>query len=91
MLCGNTVRITGEFVTWAGSKADAVDAVLNISDSTGTPIEIIPLDESHHIGVGTYQVDYLVPNNYGTTMFEIVGMIEGGAEVARIQEVRAWM
>ena len=87
MLCGNTVRITGEFVTWAGSKADAVDAVLNIHNSSGVT-ETIPLDESHHTGVGTYQVDYLVPNNYGTTMFEIVGMIEGNPEVARIQKAR---
>lgn len=46
--------------------------------------------QSCHVGVGTYQYDYIVPNNYGGMVFEIIGVVEGKPEVARIKEGRVW-
>ena len=50
-LIGNTVRITGEFVTWAGSKADAENPKLTVYEGV-TPIDTIELTEENHVVVG---------------------------------------
>lgn len=90
-LIGNTVRITGEFVTWAGSRADAENPVLNVYDKYEKKLlESIPLD-NHKVDIGKYQYDYVIPDGIGNIYFEIIGNVEGMPEVARIKEVRTWL
>lgn len=86
-LIGNTVRITGEFVTWAGSKADAENPKLTVYEGV-TPIDTIELTEENHVGVGEYQVDYIIPCGREPLKFELWGLIEGMPEVARIKVER---
>ena len=90
-LIGNTIRITAEFVTWAGSKADAENPILNIYDNYAKNLlESIPLD-NHKIDIGTYEYDYVIPEGIGYIYFEIIGNVEGMPEVARIREERVWL
>ncbi len=90
-LIGNTVRITGEFVTWAGSRADAESPVLNVYDKhERNLLESIPLD-GYKVDIGKYQYDYVIPDGIGNIFFEIIGNVEGMPEVARIKEVRTWL
>ena len=89
-LIGNTIRITAEFVTWAGSKADAEKPKLTVYQGL-TPIETIELTEENHIGVGRYQVDYIIPEGRSALVFELKGLVEGMPEIARIEEKRIWV
>jgi hypothetical protein len=89
-LIGNTVRVTGEFVTWAGSRADAVGPKLNVYEKHEKQLlESIPLEDCRK-DVGMYQIDYVIPDGLGNLFFEIVGDVEGMPEVARIKEERVW-
>jgi hypothetical protein len=89
---GNTIRIKGDFMTWAGSKADAVNPQLLVYEGNSTePSETFDLTEANHIGVGEYQYDYTVGYGKKELVFGITGLVEGTRETGRITEAREWI
>jgi len=88
MLIGDTVRITGSFLTWAGSKVDAINPKINVYDSNRNLLESLAVT---HITTGEYQADYVVADGSLDLIFELVGEVEGKPEVGRIQQQRTFV
>lgn len=88
----NTVRITGSFVTWAGSLSDAEEPKLLVYEgSSQEPMETIELTQENHVSTGIYQVDYVIEKGRKELVFEITGLVEGTPETGRIAVDRQWL
>jgi hypothetical protein len=90
-LIGNTVTITGEFVSGEGSLVDATDPVLNVYGPGKKLLTSIILGEANKTATGTYQTDYLVPDGIGELTFELIGTVGGTTEIGRVEEPRVWV
>ena len=84
---GNTIKLTCNFVTWAGSKSDAENIRLEVYDGTKI-IQTINLDESNHVSTGVYSIYYVIPSGNTNLLFRFVGTVEGYPEVGFHEEDR---